>query len=155
MTVVSVWFVSVVGWKTSSMGVMLCHTPEGGWTLPLSIQRFDFIITLVTLEHALQSLLPLTIFYKPNNVTLWRQQRKQSLSSPSYNKRGQIQGCGMHCMKALWNWQRNLKFYRGSRAGKQTHCAKMFPLTPFISTGRGRCTHHSLTTCCREWTHDY
>ena len=66
-------------------------------------------------------------FYKPNNVTSWRQQRKQSLSTPSYNKIGQIQRCGIHdYMKALWNWQRNSTLNRARHDGKQRH-HKHFP----------------------------
>ena len=98
----------------------------------LLMQRFDFIITLVTIEDVLQSLLPLTTILQTKNVTSWRQQRKQSLSAPSYNKtsynkRAQIQMCGIHdYMKALWNWQRNSTFNRASHDGKQRH-HKYFP----------------------------
>ena len=35
----------------------------------LSIKNVDFIITLVTIEHVLQSLFPLTTFYMRNSVT--------------------------------------------------------------------------------------
>ena len=57
------------------------------------------LTSLVTIEHVLQSLLPLTTgqFYKD--------------------------------MKALWNWQRHLKFNRASRAGNKD-TAKMFQLSP-------------------------
>ena len=33
-------------------------------------------------------------------------------------------------MKALWNWQRNSKFNRASRAGKQRHCEHFPANTP-------------------------
>ena len=78
-------------------------------------------------------------FYRPNNVTSWRQQRKQSLSPRSYDKRGQTLRCGKHCMKALWNWQPNSK----QAMLENTDTSKMFPLTSHVCTGRGQCTNHS------------
>ena len=119
----------------------------------LSIQRFNFIITLITIEHVLQSLLPLIHFYKPNNVTSWRQQRKQILSSPSCNKSGQTTRCGIHyrtrCGIGSEIWS---SIEQSVLENKDT--AKMFPLPHHVSTGRGQFTNHSWTTCCRKWTHD-
>ena len=53
-------------------------------------------------------------------------------------------------MNALWNLQRYSKFNWASRARKQRH-RHMFPLTPLVSTGRGRCTNQSWTICCKKW----
>ena len=119
----------------------------------LSIQRFDFIITLVTIEHVLQSLLPLTHFYKPNNVTSWRHQRKQIVSSPSCNKSGQITRCGIHYRRhcgiggEIWSSTEQSVL-------ENKYTAKMFPLTHHVSTWRGQFTNQSWTICCRKWTRD-
>ena len=57
----------------------------------LSIQRFYFVIILVTMEHVLESVLrSLTKFLQAKLCDFVEKQRKQSLSYPSYNNIGQI-----------------------------------------------------------------
>ena len=121
----------------------------------LSMQRFYFIVTLVTIERVLQSLLSLKQNYKSNNVTSWRQQKKQSLSSPSYSKRGQVQRCGIRYMKALWTWQQYSKFNRTSHAGKQRHREKVPADTPYQYWNMAvQVDLPFMDHCCRKLTHD-
>ena len=105
---------------------------EDGKARMLSILRFDFIITLVTIEYVLQRLLPLT-FLQAKQCDLVEAAKKAVTVISHLQDRTEVWnvGGGLHYMKALWNWQRNSKFNRASRAGKQSHCENVPADTPF------------------------
>ena len=110
-----------------------------------TIQRFYFVITLVMKEHVLESLLrSLTTFLQAKRCDFVEKQRKQQ----QQQLRADPEIC-IPYMKALSNWQRNLRFNRASRAGKQRLSDKFPGDTPcqyLLEDGDVPTTYHSLGT---------
>ena len=125
-----------------------------GKTRMLSILWFDFIITLVTIEYVLQSL---QHFYKPikkcdlveaakETVTLISQLQGERADSEVWNS-------GTYIICRRCGTGNNIPSSTEQAVLENKDTAKMFPLTPLVSTGRGRCTNHSWTTCCSRSLH--
>ena len=127
-----------------------------GKTRMLSILWFDFIITLVTIEYVLQSLLPRQHFYKPIKKCDLMEAAKETVSVISRLREradSEVWNSGTYIIWRRCGTGNNIPSSTEQAVLENKDTAKMFPLTHLVSTGRGQCTNHSWTTCCSRSLH--